>query len=168
MRTENVQGDTGLWLREDGEDGVVQFINMQGMKLHGTTDWTEYSIRLPFDATATRLIWGVLLNGQGKVWADDLQLLVDGTPIWNAPYDERAAMAVGRDLRPDHGSGISVTRLSPEHIDNLVALGRVWGFLESPPKVTGGSVQWDDELLRVLPTILAASDRATADTALLR
>ncbi len=163
IRTENVDGDTGLWLREDGANSVVQFTNMQDMKLHGTTGWTEYSVQLPLDTEATQLVWGVLLHGQGKAWADDLQLLVDGKPIWDAPYVEKVAPG------PIHGSGISVARLSPVQIANLVALGRVWGFLKyHHPKITAGLVQWDDELLRVLPSILAASDRAAGDASLLR
>ena len=46
LRTEAVSGYTGLWMREDGEGGSVAFNNMQQRQLHGTTDWTEYSITL--------------------------------------------------------------------------------------------------------------------------
>ena len=169
LRTEDVHGNAGLWLREDGDGGAVQFVNMQNMNLHGTTEWTEYSIHLPLDATAKELIWGVLLEGEGKAWADDLQLLVDHRPIWEAPYVERPTTALDRDHQFDHGSGIAITRLTPEQIDHLALLGKTWGFLKyHHPSVTAGELHWDFELLRALPAILAATDHAAAEAALVR
>jgi C-terminal processing protease CtpA/Prc len=169
LRTEDVRGNAGLWLREDGEGSPVQFSNMHEAKLEGTTPWKEYSIQLPLDRTAKDLAWGVLLEGEGKAWADDLQLLVDGKAIWEAPYLERPSTPIDRDHQFDHGSGIAIDHLTPQQIQNLALAGRVWGFLKyHHPKVTSGQLHWDYELLRVLPAILAASDRATAEAALLR
>jgi C-terminal processing protease CtpA/Prc len=68
----------------------------------------------------------------------------------------------------DNGSGIVITELTPLQIDNLVTLGRVWGFLKyHHPQVTSGQRQWDYDLFRILPAILAAHDRPTANAALL-
>src|SRR5688572_5175274 len=47
LRTEDVGGFAGLWMREDGDGGVVAFDNMQSRGLKGTTGWTEYTITLP-------------------------------------------------------------------------------------------------------------------------
>jgi C-terminal processing protease CtpA/Prc len=169
LRTEDVHGDAGLWLREDDDAGMVQFVNMESTKLAGTTGWAEYSIHLPLDAKAKKLVWGVLLVGEGKAWADDLQLLVDGKPIWEAPYVERPTTALDRDHQFDKGSGITITRLPPEQIDHLALLGKVWGFLKyHHPAVTAGELHWDFELLRALPAILAAPDRASTVAALVR
>jgi C-terminal processing protease CtpA/Prc len=67
------------------------------------------------------------------------------------------------------GSRIAVTQLSKTQIDNLVTLGKVWGFLKyHHPAVTSGKHQWDFELFRVLPAVLAASDRNTANAAMLK
>lgn len=52
LRTEAVTGWAGLWLREDGPNGSVQFDNMQRRNLRGTTEWTEYRITLPLDDAA--------------------------------------------------------------------------------------------------------------------
>ncbi|HTR55241.1 MAG TPA: S41 family peptidase [Kofleriaceae bacterium] len=170
LRTEDVQGDTRLWLREDDEASApVQFANLQGANARGTTEWTAYSVRLPLDAKARTLVWGVLLEGEGRAWADDLELLVDGKPIWEAPYLERPTTVLDRDHQFDHGSGIAITRLTPQQIENLTLLGKVWGFLKyHHPKVTAGELHWDYELLRELPHILAASDRASAEAALVQ
>jgi hypothetical protein len=81
LRTENVSAYTGLWMREDGVAGPVAFDNMQQRQINGTRGWTEYSIMLPVRADARWLFFGVLVAGTGTVWADDLQLLVDGKPV---------------------------------------------------------------------------------------
>ena len=46
-------------------------------------------------------------------------------------------------------------------------LGKVWGFLKyHDPAVTSGTRHWDYELFRVLPGVLAARDRQSADLAM--
>src|SRR5262245_16999477 len=65
LRTENVDGRAGLWLREDGESGMVAFDNMAATPLSGTKDWAEYSIRLPVDSNGRQLVFGALLIGKG-------------------------------------------------------------------------------------------------------
>jgi C-terminal processing protease CtpA/Prc len=63
------------------------------------------------------------------------------------------------------GSGIRVTRLSPEQIQGLHLLGRVWGFLKyHHPHVTSGKIPWDVELLRIVPRVLDARDSAEVES----
>jgi C-terminal processing protease CtpA/Prc len=165
LRTEDVSGFAGLWMREDGQSRNLAFDNMQKRQLQGTTAWTEYSIKLPVHEDAQKLFFGFLLNGTGQAWADDLQLLVDGKPVWALPV--RAKTAMEMDTQFDSGSGIAVSTLSAAQIQNLVTLGKVWGFLKYyHPAVTAGQRHWDYELLRVLPTILGAPDRRAANAAL--
>ena len=169
LRLEQVEGFTGLWMREDGEDGVVAFDNMQGSQLKGTAEWKEYSIQLPVNAEGRRLFFGVLLAGTGKVWVDDLQLLVDGKPVWEAPKVERAKTVVETDKQFDGGSGLALSTLSQVQINNLAALGKIWGFLKyHHPLVTQGKFHWDYELLRILPAILQAKDQTAANAVLLK
>ena len=69
----------------------------------------------------------------------------------------------------DQGSHIVVTRLNAMQIDNLVTLGRVWGFLKyHHPAVTAGERQWDYDLLRVTPRILAAKSHEQANAVVVR
>lgn len=164
LRTENVSGFAGLWVREDGATGPVAFDNMQKRQLKGTTPWADYSITLPLKPEGRQLFFGVLLVGTGKVWASGLQLLVDGKPVWEAPKAKRFITILDRDHQFDKGSGIAIQKLSRTQIKNLVSLGKVWGFLKYyDPQVTSGHWQWDYELFRILPAILAAPDRARAD-----
>jgi C-terminal processing protease CtpA/Prc len=165
LRTSGVSGFAGLWMREDGEAGPVQFDNMQHRQLAGTHDWQEFTIVLPLDEEANHLVFGALLAGSGIVWVDGLQLLVDGEPVAKAP--QRAPEQVETDRAFDQGSGIQLTELTPLQIGNLAMLGRVWGFLKyHDPVVTAGKRRWDYDLFRLLPSVLAASNRAASNEVL--
>ena len=168
LRTEDVKNWAGLWMREDGESGAVGFDNMQSRPVKGTTAWTEYTIRLPIERAGVNVYFGASLSGEGKVWVDDLQLLVDGKPVKDAPKAERTKTVLDTDREFDEGSKVAIDALTPVQTANLVTLGKVWGFLKyHHPKVTSGAVHWDYELFRVLPRVLAAADRAGAQKAIL-
>jgi len=169
LRTERVTDCAALWAREDGDAGSVAFETMPQQppgELKGTTGWTQYSISLPLHQEAKELVFGVLISGTGIAWADDLELLVDGKPVWEAP--KKFKTVVDSDHEFDHGSGIALSTLSSVQIANLATLGRVWGFLKyHHPRVVAGERHWDYDLLRVLPKVVAAVDAAAADRAML-
>ena len=55
--------------------------------------------------------------------------------------------------------------LTTSQIDNLVLLGKIWGFAKyHHPSITIGRADWDAELLRILPAVLKAGVRAPATT----
>ncbi|MYN28473.1 S41 family peptidase [Duganella levis] len=75
--------------------------------------------------------------------------------------------APGTSHEFDAGSRISLQQLTPIQVSNLIIAGKVWGFLKyHHPSVVTGQYQWDYELLRVLPAVIAATDRAGADVVL--
>jgi C-terminal processing protease CtpA/Prc len=165
LRTEDVSGFAGLWMREDGERPALAFDNMQSRALKGTTDWTTYSIKLRVVPEATQLFIGVLVVGTGKAWADDLELLVDGRPVWELPRTKHPETVMDRDHQFDGGSGIVIHSLSAVQVENLTILGKVWGFLKyHHPLITSGQRHWDYDLLRVLPAVLNAPDRPASDS----
>lgn len=52
-------------------------------------------------------------------------------------------------------------------MQNLALLAKVWGFAKyHHPKVTAWGVNWDYEMFRALPSVLAAPDRGTAAAAM--
>lgn len=168
LRLQDVSGFAGLWLREDGDAPTLAFNNMHERQLKGTKDWAAYKIELPLVATAQKLVFGVLMNGTGRVWADDLKLLVDGKPIWELPQAKKAETALDRDHQFDGGSRVVIDHLTATQIENLSTLGKVWGFLKyHHPAVTSGQRHWDYDLFRVLPSVIGASDRPSANAALL-
>ena len=171
LRIDKVEQFVEIWLREDGDEGrMISIDNMQGQNVRGTRDWAEYSVKLPLDPKATALAFGALLRGTGTVWVDDLQLLVDGVPVAAAPRTpKRVPTVLDRDHEFDGGSRITLDQLSAIQIDNLVTVCRVWGFLKyHDPVVAAGERQWDYELFRILPEVLAAKSRADANAALVK
>ena len=167
LRSDSVSDFFGLWLRQDGDTGSLAFDNMQKRQLKGTTGWAEYSITLPLHPEARQLVFGVLTSGTGTVWVDDLQLLADGKPIWQAPKRPPTVTVLDQDHQFDNGSGIDVARLSAVQIENLALAGRVWGFLKyHHPGVVGGKYHWDYELFRLLPKVLAAESREAGQAVL--
>ncbi|HVG90771.1 MAG TPA: hypothetical protein VNB54_04710, partial [Alphaproteobacteria bacterium] len=169
LRTEQVSQMAGLWMREDGETPTLAFDNMANRPVTGTTEWTEYSVKLPVHPEARQLVFGALLVGTGKLWVDDLQVLVDGKPVASAPKVERAKTVFDLDKKFDDGSGIKLDTLTEIQIGNLATLGRVWGFLKyHHPAVLAGKLHWDYELFRIAPTILQARGRAEANAAMLK
>ena len=167
LRLKDVSGDAGFWLREDADGHSVEFKNMQSQQVKGTEDWTQYSLFLPVNAEAQQLYFGVIMSGTGTVWADDLELLVDGKPIADA-----AVATVKPGLPADHefdsGSRIALDSLTPIQVENMATVARVWGFLKyHDPTVTTGQRHWDYELFRIMPAVLAAQDRAQANEAML-
>jgi C-terminal processing protease CtpA/Prc len=165
VKTENVSDTVALWLREDGDTPNLAFASSQGLRVSGTTDWTEYSITLPVANDAKQLIFGFLLSGTGKAWVDDLQLQVDGKAVADAPALIPTVFDLDHEF--DGGSRITLDILSDIQIKNLMKLAKVWGFLKyHHPAVTGGQRHWDYDLFRILPPVLAAGDDVMANQAL--
>ncbi len=169
LRTENVTGSVSLWMRQDGVQPNLHLVNMEPKPVTGTRDWKQYSIEFPVDANALNLALGVYINGTGRAWVDDFELLVDGKPYWNAAKVVRQPTVLETDLEFANGSNIHLSTLSETQLDHLATLGKVWGFLKyHHPRVTSGDVHWDFALLRVLPDVLAAQDAKQLDAILLR
>lgn len=79
LKTAEVDGlGAGLWMRVDGERPTIAFDNMIGRRLTGTTPWRQYSVVLDVPANATKICFGILQQGTGTTWADNLQLAVAG------------------------------------------------------------------------------------------
>ncbi len=162
LRLRDVSGNAGLWLRQDADGRMLSLENMWSQQVKGTHDWAEYSITLPINPNAKQLFFGVLVSGTGTLWADDLGLLVDGKPI--AVPSPIPPLPIDQEF--DSNSRIALDSLTPTQVSNLVTLARVWGLLKyHHPAVTSGQRQWDYDLFRILPAVLAAPDRAHANDA---
>ena len=81
IKTENVKGWSGMWLRVDAKDPnapkrVLSFDNMHDRAIRGTNDWTKCEIALDVPFESGSLNFGVLLNSTGKVWFDKISFEV--------------------------------------------------------------------------------------------
>jgi len=83
VKSQEVQGWAGLWMRVDGPDQrmPLAFDNMQSRAIKGTTDWRRYEIVLDVANEATAIAFGLLLHGTGQAWMDDIAFEVVGKNV---------------------------------------------------------------------------------------
>jgi hypothetical protein len=77
IKTENVKQWAGMWLRVDGE--VIPdlvFDNMSNRPIKGSTPWGKYSIKAQLPKETAWLNYGIILVGNGTMWADNFELSV--------------------------------------------------------------------------------------------
>ena len=73
LRTKKASGYASGWMRVDGEKGdILSFENMCNRKLVGTNNWTEQEIVLDIPEESTNIGFGIIFEGSGKVWVDDI------------------------------------------------------------------------------------------------
>jgi hypothetical protein len=86
IKTDDVRGWAGLWMRVDRTRGRAPFDNMQARPLRGSSAWTEHAVVLevPDDATSIRL--GLLQDGAGRTWIDGarFEAVADDVPVTTA------------------------------------------------------------------------------------
>ncbi len=88
LKFQDVANLQGLVLRVNDVNGqVLQYKTLQAQKISGTRDWQLYSVTTFLPPDGQTIVVGAMLNGPGKLWADDLQLLVDGKDISEAKID---------------------------------------------------------------------------------
>lgn len=79
LRSEEVRGRTGLWLRVDGPQGEVLFFdNMRDRPLVGDLEWSRFTLECEVAPEAVELHYGLLLQGSGRAQIDELKLEVLG------------------------------------------------------------------------------------------
>lgn len=157
MKTEAVaNGYAGLWLRLDGEDGeAIAFDNMEKRKITGNSDWKKYTIQLAYNENVNAIHLGGLLVGDGKAWFDDFELFIDGKKIKTLkPIEPKGAE---KDVEFENGSNIQNFVPNAQQVSNLAVAAQFWGFLKyHHSSIANGDYNWDAELLRLLPAIIAA------------
>ena len=167
LRVEDVKGHAALWLREDDGASSVAFINGDAENFAGTSDWKVFSLSLPIKNEAKSLLFGAFLAGTGKAWVDDLELLVDGKPI--AATATRVPTVLESDKEFAAGSRITIDSLTDLQVENLATLAEVWGFLKyHHPAVASGQHNWDYDLFRIMPAILASRSPVERNARLLQ
>jgi hypothetical protein len=101
-------GTAALWMRVDGPAESESTDYMQQRPVVQATDWTRHDVVLDVPRDAVGISFGVLLDGQGQVWLDDVALEPVGRDV--ALTGSRGqliptAMAPGAP-RPDAGGGV--------------------------------------------------------------
>jgi len=85
LRLENVKNyiDFPFWI-EDEAGTTMQFKNLVANKVTGTKGWQQFSLKLKLLEGASKICIFPLLNGAGKLWVDDIRMLIDGKDISQA------------------------------------------------------------------------------------
>ncbi|MCW3122682.1 MAG: hypothetical protein JWQ38_2174 [Flavipsychrobacter sp.] len=163
IKTENVAGGAGLWMRLDGVRGKnLGFDNMMNRSVKGNTGWTEYSIEMEYDADEVKqIVVGGLIMGTGKMWMDNLHITIDGKDLSAVPHRSQtlSKYKAETDTAFVTESGVKSIILNSDKIKELTNLGMLWGFIKYyHANVNKGEYNMDAELFRVLPKVLAATN----------
>jgi len=170
MKIKNVEnGYAGLLLRIDGNGSSLAFDNMQKQKISGTKDWQKYTITFDYPEEAENIFIAGILSGKGEAWFDDFKLTIDGKNIQSLKPTENPVRKVNLDKEFDTGSKIEISDITPDLINDLELLGKVWGFLKYyHPEIAKGKYNWDYELFRFIPSYLNKSNRKEREELLLQ
>lgn len=90
LKLDHVVGRSGLVLVINGKNGPLVAEEMKDVNLNGTNSWKKYSINLKLPDSAVSIDFGVYQIGKGRIWADNLKLLVDN-------QDVSSSMAILKD-----------------------------------------------------------------------
>jgi hypothetical protein len=78
VKSEEVTGWAGLWMRVDKGTEPLAFDNMQKRPIKGTTGWQRYYVVLDVPKDATGIAFGMLLSGPGQVWLNSTKFEIIG------------------------------------------------------------------------------------------
>jgi C-terminal processing protease CtpA/Prc len=165
MKLQDVSdGPIGLLLRIDGSSGNLSFDNMQQRNIMGSKDWTSYSVKLPYPEGAKAIYIGALLSGNGRLWVDDFEVLIDGVTIEKVNQVQVKEYNADLDKEFDKESGIDPFNPNVQNVKDLKLLGLIWGFLKYyHPNIAEGNYNWDYELFRIIPKIINATTTEIRD-----
>jgi hypothetical protein len=89
VKSEEVSGWAGLWMRVDKGTEVLAIDNMQRRAIKGTTGWQRYEVVLDVPKEATGVGFGILLSGAGRVWLNSTKLQIVGADVPTTKMNEQ-------------------------------------------------------------------------------
>lgn len=84
IKTEVNEGQGQMWLRIDLENKKIGFFDNMDSRPVKSDEWKEYEISGIVDQTATSILLGAFLKGQGKLWIDKFTLEIENDGVWTA------------------------------------------------------------------------------------
>lgn len=83
LKTEVTWGSVRLWLQMIGQGGsILAFDDMREKPVTETTGWTRHDFILDVPQQAREIVFGVVLAGNGQVWADDFTIRSDDKEVF--------------------------------------------------------------------------------------
>ncbi|MFC2115432.1 S41 family peptidase [Bacteroidota bacterium] len=158
----------GFFLKTDDGGSELHSVYTVNGDISRDGDWHEYSLSIPLHKYAREIVFGAYYYGEGTMWVDDLSLLMDGKPLERARTTKILQYPALKDSSFLSGSGLQIDNISPEQIESLSRLCKIWGFIKYyHPYVARGDFNMDSELFRLLSRILAADDSREFDSLIL-
>jgi hypothetical protein len=95
VKSQDVAGWAGMWMRVDKERTVLAFDNMQNRGIAGTQPWNTYDVVLDVPVDATNISFGILLSGAGEVWINHVTLETVGkeTQVTGSGANQKAPLS---------------------------------------------------------------------------
>lgn len=105
IKTRNVVGWAGLWLRVDTGEDTVAFDNTETphRRLSGTSGWQQTLIVLDVPVSGEVIAFGFILDGEGRAWIDDVRLECVDTDV---PLTAVAVELASRPVNLNFEAGI--------------------------------------------------------------
>jgi hypothetical protein len=101
VRTEEVTGWAGLWMRIDSREHRSQvFDYMEERPIRGSSGWLRYRVVLDVPEAAINIFYGAALSGAGAVWADGFALEAVGPEVPTTEPEASKLRALGLDFEP--------------------------------------------------------------------
>jgi hypothetical protein len=97
-----------LWMRVDGAGAVLAFDDMEKRRARGTFDWRRQQIVLDVPDFAYAINYGLILDGDGEAWVDDLALEPVEKTV-KVTNTLRVASAVRSGMSPAHSGTLLAT-----------------------------------------------------------
>jgi hypothetical protein len=169
FKGEGVENTIGLLLRIDADvSEIVAFDNLMQKSISAPKEWKEYSVSVKLPEEAETIYIGAIFSGKGKLWVDDFRVLIDGKDISQLQPTPPKYKAV-EDNEFDEESTITFGTMTPQMIENLALLAKVWGFAKYyHPTVASGAYNWDYLLFRAMGSMLAAQNSDERNIVLFR
>lgn len=90
VKSEEVTGWAGLWMRVDKGTEQLSLDNMQNRPIRGTTGWQRFYVILDVPKDATGISFGILLSGPGQVWLNSMKFEVVGLDVPTTSPSEKS------------------------------------------------------------------------------
>lgn len=117
--------------------------------------WQEFRLEVPLCRQAEVFDCEVSIKGTGKIWIGGMNVLFPSTEEATTINTDKKIPRL-TNIRHS-GVFLADPELSPAQVENLIVLGKVWGFLKYfHPAVREGYMDWDRELFRMIPAVLDA------------
>jgi C-terminal processing protease CtpA/Prc len=138
IRVEGRQTRAQMWLRLDRADNSMAFLDNMNSRPVTSSEWKTYDIETNVAEDVSRIVFGVMLFGDGTAWVDDVSLDI---------LDE---------VRKD---SIEAARpLTARGLANLTAFAELFGYVRHfHPSDQGAHTDWDTFAVRGVRGVEAAA-----------